>query len=385
MKTTTRAFLLVFGLLLCLQPKMNAQTGTSCPFPAPAYINVLATYNTAKLIWPLVPQIEAYHLIIRDITYATNVTTVLDIPEYFGGMYQSSTTGNAPLQQNHKYKAVLRSVCGNFTDSNDSITVVFDLIVIEDIVYGASSDCGLTDCNCTLNSTWWNNKLVQKNKTVSRSWLTTPKRQVIQMTVADSAVATNYAKFKIAKDNCDNHIEILSCESNPYTIAIVGGDNYLRVKSGATSLAYVYLESDKYKVKALTQAFKVTVKLCDTCTVCTAESILGNPNTDEVAFNIAVDPNTSKEADTATANNFVVGPNPIVDHAKIAWELSEAQPITLVLSDMTGREIMRFFDREILEAGDYAFDWQAAQLPTGLYQLILTTQSGVQSKQLLKL
>lgn len=384
MKTIIRALLLVCCLFVSQLTEISAQTGTSCQAPAPAYINVLATYNGATIVWPQVPQIQAYSLKIRDITSTTGAATILSIPEYFSTSFSGGAGTNVQLLQNHKYSAVVRSVCGEFTESSDSVVVVFELIVIESIVYGASTDCGLTNCDCPLNSTWWNNKLIKKNVTTNRNWLTTPVRQVISMTVADSAVSTNYAKFKIAKDNCDNNIEVLSCESAPYTISIVGGDNYLRVKNGATNIAYVYLESTRYRVKALTQALKVTVKLCDTCTICSYESIVGNPPSDET-FGVSIPPNESDNIAVASLNNFSVAPNPVLDRAKIVWQLEDAQPVTLVLADMTGREMMRFFNREVLEAGDYAFDWQATQLPPGLYHLILTTQSGVSSKQVIKL
>ena len=60
-------------------------------------------------------------------------------------------------------------------------------------------------------------------------------------------------------------------------------------------------------------------------------------------------------------------PNPFNPTTTIAFALAEKAAVTLKIYDLTGREMAVLIDNESLNAGNYTFLWNAAQLPTGIY------------------
>jgi|APTNR8051073442_1049403.scaffolds.fasta_scaffold01987_4 hypothetical protein len=83
--------------------------------------------------------------------------------------------------------------------------------------------------------------------------------------------------------------------------------------------------------------------------------------------------------------NFEVYPNPMQAFATVQYELSEAAVVNLKLIDATGKTMLLIENGLYKEAGIYKIELESGQIPAGIYRCVLTTPSGVQTKQVVRM
>jgi len=77
-------------------------------------------------------------------------------------------------------------------------------------------------------------------------------------------------------------------------------------------------------------------------------------------------------------------PNPVVDETTIEFDNKESTYVMLTIIDITGKEIQKIISIELPE-GTHQFDWNAKELPAGIYFCVLKTNEGIQTKKIIKL
>ena len=78
-------------------------------------------------------------------------------------------------------------------------------------------------------------------------------------------------------------------------------------------------------------------------------------------------------------NNY---PNPFNPSTKIKFDIAQVTNAKLIVYDVLGREITRIFDGN-LKAGSYSLDFDASNLPSGVYFYRLITNSFTDTKKML--
>lgn len=255
--------------------------------------------------------------------------------------------------------ASIKPECDEDWNNNlDSATVIFQPIVIEDILYLPPTTCGLNNCDCNL-STWWNNRLIAAGGTAQRVWLPNKPRQIVSLSIRDAAAPTTTTTFKIAKNQCNSNIEVLGCTSTGYSLQNVG-DNYLRVRKNTNSaiVANIYIESNRLRVKAVSEAIRATLRLCDTCSTCATSGLIGGNG----IFNLQAD----------TPQGLKISPNPTTDITELTWSQPDDAPVSLIITDAFGRHIATPHPQFIATRGTNSLTFDASKLPPGLYAAILT-------------
>ncbi|MEM6321491.1 MAG: 3-coathanger stack domain-containing protein, partial [Bacteroidota bacterium] len=79
----------------------------------------------------------------------------------------------------------------------------------------------------------------------------------------------------------------------------------------------------------------------------------------------------SRHEPLAKAPSVKVFPNPFRGQTTIELEMSEPEPITLSLYDLSGRKMVDLVNNAPLRAGIHQFQWQATQVEAGMYLLAL--------------
>jgi hypothetical protein len=72
-------------------------------------------------------------------------------------------------------------------------------------------------------------------------------------------------------------------------------------------------------------------------------------------------------------NKLNIFPNPIRESARIYVNIAEREVVSLSVFNNTGQEITRMADNQAMEAGEHAFEFNAAHLPGGVYFCVLTS------------
>ena len=75
-----------------------------------------------------------------------------------------------------------------------------------------------------------------------------------------------------------------------------------------------------------------------------------------------------------------VYPNPAHDRAAISVMLRDTRTVDIVVYDINGRAVRRVLEGRPLESGSYAFDIDAHSLPSGIYTIRISDESGVSMK-----
>lgn len=81
--------------------------------------------------------------------------------------------------------------------------------------------------------------------------------------------------------------------------------------------------------------------------------------------------------------NLAVAPNPFYDQMVLQFALNRAQSVSVQISDMQGRTILRK-DFAMMAAGIQHVHFDAASLAPGMYIVSLQGESGVASLRLMK-
>ncbi len=77
-------------------------------------------------------------------------------------------------------------------------------------------------------------------------------------------------------------------------------------------------------------------------------------------------------------------PNPFAARTSIAYSLSEAGHVSLIVYDVLGREVKQLVD-QTLPAGEHTVEFMPAELPSGIYFYRLQTSSEQISRQMILL
>ncbi len=83
---------------------------------------------------------------------------------------------------------------------------------------------------------------------------------------------------------------------------------------------------------------------------------------------------------------FRVAPNPVLDQLRIDYEITQTDYVRLLLTDLTGRELLEILARQKQQAGTHSLNvsLKEKQLPKGIYALVLQKGNQKQQLQLLK-
>ncbi len=76
-----------------------------------------------------------------------------------------------------------------------------------------------------------------------------------------------------------------------------------------------------------------------------------------------------------------VYPNPIENQLNIDYSLKSSSTVSIVIRDLTGKEITRLVDAERREAGDYTIDMGTMNIPSGVYIYTIETESESHTKK----
>lgn len=87
-----------------------------------------------------------------------------------------------------------------------------------------------------------------------------------------------------------------------------------------------------------------------------------------------------RDAAMPTLSNF---PNPFNPSTTISFTLATAQPVTLTVTDATGREVARLIDGASFDAGSHSISFMADGLPSGVYFYTLAGIDGVSTGRML--
>lgn len=88
------------------------------------------------------------------------------------------------------------------------------------------------------------------------------------------------------------------------------------------------------------------------------------------------------EAEKGADNRIFLFPNPASDRVEITSVLGQTTPVDIQLSDLQGR-ILQKRPLGLFEKGEFRFTLSVSDLPSGMYQVWLTTNSGVEAKPLI--
>ncbi len=105
-----------------------------------------------------------------------------------------------------------------------------------------------------------------------------------------------------------------------------------------------------------------------------------HPNTkaifDDLAWTFTVATGLYDIKNEAFVNIENVSPNPAKDFANIVYTVSEPSKVTLKLTDITGKEVMKIIDNEAQARGRYRAEADLTGLVSGIYFYEFTTSSG---------
>jgi hypothetical protein len=83
-------------------------------------------------------------------------------------------------------------------------------------------------------------------------------------------------------------------------------------------------------------------------------------------------------------NSFIVTPNPFVDTTNIYFTLTNADTVTLKILSITGAEVSKIINEEILQQGQHHYTYINDSLDNGVYVLILNINSDNFIKKIIK-
>ncbi len=83
-----------------------------------------------------------------------------------------------------------------------------------------------------------------------------------------------------------------------------------------------------------------------------------------------------------TAKITSVSPNPITDATEIVFETNESGPTTLSIFDASGSLVERVVDRQVLPVQAHLVTWNAGELASGVYFVVLETPTHRSSQRI---
>jgi hypothetical protein len=83
-----------------------------------------------------------------------------------------------------------------------------------------------------------------------------------------------------------------------------------------------------------------------------------------------------------TLNNF---PNPFNPTTTVSFTLPVRTKVDLIIYNAIGQEVIRLVKDKLLDAGSYEYDWDASQLPSGIYFCRLRTREYTHTQKMMLL
>jgi hypothetical protein len=99
-------------------------------------------------------------------------------------------------------------------------------------------------------------------------------------------------------------------------------------------------------------------------------------------LNKETDPIAQDVAKEFTLSNF---PNPFNPTTNISFTLPVKTKVDLIIYNALGQEVIRLVKGELLDAGSYEYDWDASQLPSGIYFCRLRTREYTNTQKMMLL
>jgi flagellar hook assembly protein FlgD len=78
-------------------------------------------------------------------------------------------------------------------------------------------------------------------------------------------------------------------------------------------------------------------------------------------------------------------PNPVVDNAKIEYQLPTDTKVTLKIYDISGRVVDKLIDNVVKPKGVHSVPWHGKDIPAGVYFCRLKTEASETVKKILLL
>lgn len=128
--------------------------------------------------------------------------------------------------------------------------------------------------------------------------------------------------------------------------------------------------------------------LTDDRTLWVAHQLVGDSGESRIGLYRITDISLDAETPPVPVREFALPvnyPNPFNSTTTILFTLPRSMPVTLMVTDMLGREVRRIVDGGVYEAGMHAFRFDATGLPPGMYFTRLTADGiSAQRKLLLR-
>lgn len=77
-------------------------------------------------------------------------------------------------------------------------------------------------------------------------------------------------------------------------------------------------------------------------------------------------------------------PNPTEGSVTTGFNLTRSERVSLAVYDLSGREVARVVDNELLNAGSYRYDLNLKSLPSGAYYIRMKTDAGTQTQRIVR-
>ena len=76
-------------------------------------------------------------------------------------------------------------------------------------------------------------------------------------------------------------------------------------------------------------------------------------------------------------------PNPFNPTTKIRVGIPEAAEVSLTIYNSIGQEVTRLANKTMLDAGVYDYEWNASNMPSGIYLYRLTANENIRIKKMI--
>ncbi len=347
--------LLITLLLIVATPVLSAQSG-GCAIPPPDEFVASTNGNTLQLNWTPVSSGIGYYIEVMDLTTNTpffNTTLGTGVTSFV-------VSGINPT---HQYLITLRVICPGGCISTIPIMASGGIITVEDVVLlQGLPPCGL-ECTNPVNSLALLDTLLHW----PASGLTDTR-----MTCAINLKRGNLgsARFRVARNNNNQNLILYQdCNNaNNNCNCFVQNDTVYCTSQNTTVMRAVFRQPNQIIIH-LFDNWTARYKL-DSCST----SVLNAPFPEERSSSIL--------SFKSELSDLSLAPNPAADMVRIRFVLADEAPVSILLTDIYGREMRRWEEQLNLPAGDYESGYSVAGVPPGTYFISVHSDNTVLSGQI---
>lgn len=383
-----------------------------CLLPAPTNFEAIILPGSPPSIvwtWDTVPGALSY------------VLTVLDVNT---GVLQTFTPGS-PSQLTdaivgHTYLGTVSAVCPNGGISPNVSFRTVKVIIIDDVVQFGNPGCGMENDICDFPMPTGIGYLPAASYTLPMAvnFPTGTGRQVLKFRIGEktttgappTSITSKYVEFKLAfepgssiirfrkvpqasnsltyrmRADANKNQLVIERLSGSGTTATVTKSGIIEFRDfvpsgGGTNATTFKLEIAKSAAKSSSSfEWLMTEWLCKTCVLA---PLPDDGNTDFAEEETVLD--LSRQAARPEKMTLMAAPNPAGERVSLRFELPEEQSVSLLLYDAAGKLVREFIRDEWHEAGIHDLEPDLSGLPSGVYRCVLSTASGIQSCQVVKM